>query len=402
MSKNVIITKYADKACSFLIQDNRLLSVNVLNTADRIGSVYVGKIKNILHNIQACFVEIANREICFLPFSEMQNPICINRPLSGMPSQGDDILVQLTKEASKNKQASVSCNISYTGNYFVFTTGNTTLGISSKLNKQQKEQIKNVFTNQLMLDNDGKLLLDHSETSIPPYGLIVRTQTVNLLDKSEADFRNAFETEKTNFYSIIQKAAHASCFQCIYTPNLPYESLLTHYGIHEYDEVVTDLNEAYTALQGISKPLRQYKDTNLSLCKLYSLETKISEALGKIVWMKSGANLVIESTECLTTIDVNSAKSIKGKISEESIIQINTEAAKEAALQIRLRNLSGIIIIDFINMNDTNAENKLLEYMKSLVAKDSTATTVIDITPLGLMELTRKKVCKPLSEELRG
>ena len=201
---------------------------------------------------------------------------------------------------------------------------------------------------------------------------------------------------------MFQKAAHAGCFQCVYTPNLPYESLLTHFGIHEYDEVVTDLNEAYTALQGISKPLRQYEDNNLPLCKLYSLETKLNEALGKTVWLKSGANLVIESTECLTTIDVNSAKAIKGKISEEMILQINMEAAKEAALQLRLRNLSGIIIIDFINMTNKNAENALIDYMKTLVAEDSTFTTVIDITPLGLMELTRKKVYKPLSEELRG
>lgn len=395
MNKNVIITKYDNKICSFLMQDNRLLAVNVLNAYDRIGAVYIGKVKNILHNIQACFVEIANREICFLPFSEMQNVFCLNRSLSGLPSQGDDILVQITREASKNKQASVSCNISYTGNYFVFTTGNTTLGISSKLDKIQRERIKNIIDSE-------KLKADHTAIIIPNYGFIVRTQAGSLLDNSEPDFFNAYEAEKASFYALFQKASHAGCFQCVYTPNLPYESLLMHFGIHEYDEVITDLNEAYTALQGISKPLRQYEDTNLSLCKLYSLETKLNEALGKTVWLKSGANLVIESTECLTTIDVNSAKAIKGKVSEEMILQINMEAAKEAALQLRLRNLSGIIIIDFINMTDKNAENGLINYMKSLVAEDSIFTTVIDITPLGLMELTRKKVYKPLSEELRG
>lgn len=401
MNKRVIITKYADKECSFLMQDNRLLAVNFLDTKDRIGSVYIGKIKNVLHNIQACFVEIANKEICFLPFDEMQNVFCVNRPLKGFPVQGDEILVQLTREASKNKQASVSCNISYTGNFFVFTIGNTALGISSKLNKAQKEHIKNIFYNHQMLDNDGKLLSDRNCTTLPNYGFIVRTQAGTILE-TENIFWDTFQQEQSIFHSLFQKSLHAGCFHCVYTPYSPYESLLSHYGIHEYDEVVTDLNEAYTSLQGISKPLRYYEDSNLPLCKLYSLETKIKEALGKYVWLKSGANLVIESTECLTTIDVNSAKVIKGKLSEEVILQINMEAAKEAALQIRLRNLSGIIIIDFINMTDKTAENELLEYMKSLVTMDNTVTLAIDITPLGLMELTRKKIYKPLSEELRG
>ena len=127
---------------------------------------------------------------------------------------------------------------------------------------------------------------------------------------------------------------------------------------------------------------------------------KLEEALNKKVWMKSGAYLVIEQTECLTTIDVNSGKMLKGTQKEEAIWSINEEAAREAALQIRLRNLSGIIIIDFINMKDKAAEEKLLKRMKELTAFDAVSTTVVDMTPLGLMELTRRKTKRSLKEQL--
>ena len=398
--KKVVITKYEEKICSFLLQNNRLLAINSLTNESRVGSVYVGKVKNVLHNIQACFVEISEKEICFLPFAEVENAFCLNRTLQGLPVQGDDLLVQITKEVSKNKLASVTCNITYTGNYFVFTVGKRALGVSSKLSKEQKEHIKNLFIKNKYVDERGQFIANSPQ--IPEYGCIVRTQTAESLEDSEDAFGNVFKQEHQEFVNVFQKALHAKCFQCIHNPVLTYESLLSSYGINEYDEIVTDLNEAFTALQGHSKSVRLYEDTNYSLSKLYSLETKVKEALSKYVWLKSGANLIVESTECLTTIDVNSAKSIKKGLSQDTILQINREAAEEIAIQLRLRNLSGIIIIDFINMENPDNEASLLAYMKNLVTDDTITTKVIDITPLGLMELTRKKVHKPLSEQLRG
>lgn len=399
--KKVIITKYEEKICSFLIHNNRLLAVNTLSSESRIGSIYVGKVKNVLHNIQACFVEIANKEICFLPFRELTNAYCLNRSLHGLPVSGDELLVQITKDISKNKQASVSCNITYTSDLFVFTSGNLTFGISSKLNKMQKDCVKKLFIEEKLLNKDGTLTVKH-DIIIPGFGCIVRTGATDVLEVSKEEFLNIYKKEQLKFLAIFQKALHSTCFQCIHTPYLPYESLFASFGTNEYDEVITDLNEAFTALQGTANALRLYEDVNYPLYKLYSLESKIQEALGKRVWLKSGANLIIESTECLTTIDVNSAKAIQGNLSHEMIQQINMEAAKEAALQIRLRNLSGIIIIDFINMSSKDDENELIEYMKKLVSNDSTTTIVIDITPLGLMELTRKKISKTLSEQLKG
>lgn len=401
MSNKVIISNYKDKPCSFFIQNNRLIQMQVLASDSKIGSVYIGKIKNVLQNIKAYFVEIDNQEICFLPFSEATHAFCLNRKRAGRLVQGDEILVQVTKDALKTKQASLTCNITQNGAYFVFTVGNNTLGISNKLSKPVKNSIKETLETSGHLDHDGNLLY-HAASEIPRFGVVVRTEAAKLYEESSQKFLDQFKAELHNFVSLLENSQFKSCFQCVYKPNLSYLERFTEYADNEYDEVITDLNEAYTALQGHSKPVRFYDDSKYPLSKLYSLETKVAEAFQKQVWLKSGSNIIIEQTECLTTIDVNSAKQIKKSSTKDDMLEINKEAAIEAARQIRLRNLSGIIIIDFINMDDSGAEEELINFMSDLVCRDKVPTSVIDITPLGLMEITRKKISKPLSEQLRG
>lgn len=401
MSQSVLITDFKDRTCSFLIKDNRLIEMHTLESDSKISAIYVGKIKNVLQNIHAYFVEIADKEICFLPFSETENAFCLNRKTNDQLVQGDEILVQVSKDALKTKQASVTCNISKSSNYFVFTIGNTSLGISNKLSKSVKTTMREAFLKAGYMDETGKLLY-HATSIIPPFGVVVRTDAAKLFEIANQKFLEQFEKELQEFIALLESSQYKACFQCVYKPNLSYLDLIKPYAENEYNEIVTDSNEAYTTLQGLSKPIRFYEDTKYPLSKLYSLETKINEAVKKQVWLKSGANIIIEPTECLTTIDVNSAKQTKKTLSKDDIFEINKEAALEAALQIRLRNLSGIIIIDFINMKDCKAEEELLLYMKNLVCKDKVPTNVIDITPLGLMEITRKKINKTLAEILRG
>ena len=231
---------------------------------------------------------------------------------------------------------------------------------------------------------------------------MIRTLTAELLEQDTTVFIDNFYKQQNAFLHLFEIARHRTCFSCIQAPKMPYEAILSYFSITDYEEVVTDLNEAYTSLQGYlaNNNLRLYEDKELSLVKLYALENKLKDALSKTVWLKSGAYLVIEQTECLTTIDVNSGKMIQGSQNAEAVWRINEEAAREAALQIRLRNLSGIIIIDFINMKDKTAEESLIKYMKELTSVDKTIT-VVDITPLGLMELTRKKSRASLKEQLK-
>ena len=175
-----------------------------------------------------------------------------------------------------------------------------------------------------------------------------------------------------------------------------------------YDEIITDCQDIYLNLKQYFEnnslteygSLRLYNDDRITLSNLYGIPSKIEMALGSRVWLKSGGYLVIEPTEALTVIDVNSGKyeSKKGT-PDNSAYKINMEAAEEIAYQLKLRNLSGIIIVDFINMKKNDNE-QLLSYLKKLCRKDSVPTDVVDMTPLGLVEITRKKINKTLKEQL--
>ena len=393
----VILTSYKGRELALLLRNNRLLEVQPLDNTSKIGAIYIGKVKNIVKNLNACFVEIADGEVCFLPFQEAEQPFMLNRAFDGRILQGDELLVQVQRDALKTKQAAVTCKINLSEEYFVFVLGNSRVGISGKLSKEDKAAIGAALQSKDFIDEQGCLL---QSPRLPAYGCVIRTEAGKLFAQDKEAFLEAFAARKTAFVQLLETAGHRTCFSCIQAPKKPYEAILTHFRTDEYEEVLTDLPEAYTSLQGHIKNVRLYDDGDFPLEKLYTLKTRLQEALARNVWLRSGANLVIEQTECLTTIDVNSGKMIRGTQKDQAVWKINEEAAREAALQIRLRNLSGIIIIDFINMKDKAAEDALIGLMKELTALDNIPTSVIDITPLGLMELTRKKVNPSLKEQL--
>jgi ribonuclease G len=170
----------------------------------------------------------------------------------------------------------------------------------------------------------------------------------------------------------------------------------------EYSQIITDDDTLYNELEefvGTDK-LRKYTDENYSLSKLYSIETKLAMLLDKKVWLKSGAYLVIEKTEAMYVIDVNSGKNISKKLNEKYIYSINLEAAREIMYQIRLRNLTGMILVDFINMDSSEDKEKLMEELSEYAKRDRIKTMVIDMTALDLVEITRMKNKKSLVEQM--
>lgn len=383
----VLITTYLDKEVAALVKDNRLRNLYVIENESKVGNIYVGKVKNLVKNLDACFVEIADREIGYLPLTDVNSPMLLNRKYDGRLVQGDELLVQVQKDAIKTKQASLTSKISLSSRYFVFTYEEANIGVSAKLNKNLKKEIK-------------EFLNEHEENCDNEFEIscVVRTEGGILFEKDLQEFTVRYQQEKENFHELLRKSSHATCFTCVKTCLRPYLAILEHFPINSYKEVVTDLNEAYSSLQEYVENVRFYND-DLFISKLFGLESKIDEALNTKVWLPSGGYLVIEQTECLTTIDVNSGKMIKGDHKDASVWRINEEAAREAAIQICLRNLSGIIIVDFINMENKEKEEKLIQLMKELVKSDPIHTSVIDVTPLGLMEITRKKVYKSLKEQ---
>lgn len=396
----LLFTPYQNKILSLLIKENRLVWASAfLPEGGLLNNIYIGKVTNIVKNIDAAFVEIFPSQICFLPLKECRNAVLVNRTYDGKLCTGDEIIVQVVKEAVKTKQPVLSANLSFTGSYCVVTTGKRRLGFSSKLTEEKKAALKNYIE---IMNPDVKR---------DSFGYVLRTNCRELHDDYEP-LKEELNSLTAQAMELLKTAMYKTCYSRLFAAPAPYLSSLQSLYQSEYDEIITDNREIYEALKNFcareaggknefTKKIRLYEDPMLPLQKLYRVETRLSEALSKNVWLKSGGYLVIEPTEALTVIDVNTGKSIGKKEAGEHYFKINMEAAKEIALQLRLRNLSGMILVDFINMQSKEQEETLVQKLKMLLKEDSVKTDVIDITGLGLVEITRKKKNKPLWEQLR-
>ena len=357
----------------------------------RLGDIYIGKVKNIVPNIGAAFVEIENGISCYYDMKDVSQALFTNKTGKKPLCIGDELVVQISKEAVKTKAPTVTGNISFTGRYAVLTHGNTRIGVSSKLPKSLRDDYK-------------EKLREYQNDS---FGIIVRT---NAKDAPFQAVSDEIESLRREYLRIASIAPKRTCFSCLKSAPPSYISDLKNVYIDGMEEILVGDAELYARIHSYFKMempertdlLRLYDDADFPLGKLYSTQTALEKALREKAWLKNGGYLVIQPTEALTVIDVNSGKSIAGKgRNEEGILKINLEAAREAARQIRLRNLSGIIIIDFINMDAEENVERLMREFRIHLAKDPIQATLVDITPLNLVEVTRKKVHKPLYEQVR-
>lgn len=408
----LIFTDYHGQQAALLIRENRLKAMQIFpKQQSKVGAVYIGKVKNAVRNLDSYFVEIGGmtREICFLSKKDAAYPFLLNRIYDGRILEGDEFPVQVMKDAQKTKQPSVTTRISLSNDYFILNVGETRTGYSSKFSPKEKKRLMQLVRNPEWSLPSIKLPYQSADTKRKlPVGIVVRTQAAGLED--DQALYSQFELLVSRFRDLFQSSLHRTCFSCLVPPPAPWQTALEQLAYpYEYDEILTDSASVYHQLQAdgtlsAGKSLRLYDEkqsVQLPLSKLYGLESKIENALERRVWLKSGGYLVIDQTEALTVIDVNSGKYEAKKGMEEAFCRINLEAAEEIAVQLRLRNLSGIIIIDFINMKEQAHRNELLNYLKQLANNDRQKTTVVDMTPLGLVEITRKKGYKTLAEQIK-
>lgn len=395
-----LITRYHDGILGLYYQDNKIESISYEkeNNDVKLGNIYIARVLNIVPNLNAAFVAINEETKCFLPISES----------AGALKQNDEIAVQIIKEAVKTKDAVATRNLTLKGEYIVLSLTNTKCGYSNVFTKQLKEKLKEILVaNTDYFRSDEKNIL-HFEA---PYGIIFRTKL------AEQMCQNIFPEDVIHHLiseihllahkmeEIINHAKTRICYTCLYKTEPAYiteiSSELKDNMIIETDDefIYEEINHKFLAEPNDNQViLKKYEDKDYPMLKLYSVETRIQELLSKKIWLKSGANLYIEVTEAMVVIDVNSAKNIDRNEKDSNILKINMEAAEEIARQIRLRKLSGMIIIDFINMNDKKSYDKLIIKMKECIQKDKIKTEYIDMTGLGLMEITRQKKEKPLQE----
>ncbi len=404
----LLMLRFNGKLMTLHIQNEKLMSLQVYEEkkASLVGNIYVGKVQNIAQGIDAAFVEIEKGISCFLPLSEVDNPIVLRDDFSGRLKIGDELLVQVEKDAIKTKQPVLTTKLSIAGKYLAASRGNTKLGVSAKISPAKKQDIIVFLQNEKLIDADKCCMCTHN------IGMIVRTNASSLPDYTALKEEWTY-LEKT-LANICSRGMHRTCFSCLYRNEKPYLADLKNFYNSEMDEIVTDCADIYEELKDYFTPktnsetinssyemptLRFYEDS-YPLEKLYSVKTLLEEALQSRVWLKSGGYLVIEPTEALTVIDVNTGKYEAKKDQETAVCHINMEAAEEIAHQLKLRNISGIIIVDFINMKEEKHCKEVLKKLEMLLSKDRIPSKVIDMTPLGLVEITRKRVNRPIRELL--
>lgn len=429
-----VITREQLKGQEYLISalyDEHKKMVEVLpervesEEASILGNIYIARVENIVKNLNAAFVKISPKQNCYLPLEDLRHPIFTRKQSEKKPLvAGDELLVQVSKEALKTKEPAVTTNLNFTGKYAVLTSGNRKMAVSSKLSKDKRAHYL-AMLHALQQDNviskqtDSKISEQQDKIS-REYGTIIRTNAAEVSDEAVIE---EIQMLAETYTKILETAKYKTCYSLLYREPASYLKHLNNLRQDQLAEIVTDdraIFEEICRKYNISKEklmtggsvsvpvnqiktqdgirLRYYDDSTLSLSSLYGVKSSVEDAQKERVWLKSGAYLIIQPTEALTVIDVNTGKNIAKKDVQENFLKVNKEAAVEIARQLRLRNISGIIVVDFINLTLKDAEAELLSTFRAALKKDPVPAQVIDMTKLGLVEVTRKKVRKSLCE----
>ena len=351
-----------------------------------VGNVYIGRVDNVIPNLQACFVEIGSDKKGYLYYGNMR-AISDQGKNPARPKVGDALIVQVEKDASGTKGAVLTQKISFPGKFLVLVEENSEIGISRKITDgEERDRIRRVV----------KGILPRG------YSTVVRT---NGEGKTEVDYQKEISLLLEKAKSVT-KGQYRKAPSLLLQQSLPVEKAVRDFYSEEIQEFVVNHQEAYEHLvetgdfNGENQPALLLYQEKLPLFEEFFVESQSQKALDEKVWLKSGGFLVIQETEACAVIDVNSGKAAgKGDL-EKAIMKTNLEAAEEVAKQLRLRNLSGIIIVDFIDMSSEENRNSVTKALEKAVKKDRIKTVVVGMTELGLMQITRKKTRPSLSKQM--
>lgn len=385
--KQFVFTEWNKKKLGILFEDGKAMEIRCYEADSILGNVYRARVSNLSPNINAAFVDIKKGESCYLSMDDYHGEKL---------KVGDLVTVQVVRDKIKTKRYAVTTDISLQGDYAV-TTLFAPVGVSSKItDSARKKELKTLMQNLLIAEQDAQFYLAEGNVAEIErikkltLGGIIRTQAEHAED---AAITREIEGQARLLYSIMKKSEYATQYTCLYHTEVEYIKDIRRLHALQDVEIVTDIPEVTEAIPKIPLYTDEY-----TLTLRYSLASLLEKTLSKRAYLKSGAYLVIEPTEAMTVIDVNSGKSIKGKNAEEQFLKINIEAAKEIARQLRLRNISGIVMIDFINMKEESHNHELMKNLAEYVRTDPVRTTVVDMTKLGLVELTRQKGKRALHE----
>jgi ribonuclease G len=393
---------------AYLILDEKrqIVDLQVFEPEEQtlLDNIYVAYVEKIVPNIQAAFVRIGDGQKCYLPFSELKSPIFCKKQSQTKPiCEGDELIVQVIRDAVKTKEPVVSTKLTIHGHYALLTSDNTVIGVSKKLSNDRAGHLLSLAQSCCLLPQADETTPAQddllAQDAGPGYGIVIRTSA---RDAADDEITADIVSLQAIFRRITTTGVHSSSGTLLHR-NMPgYLARLKAEDPDRLDRIYTDQRDLYDEIAAYlpklkeSGLLRFYDDPQVSLSTLYHLRGNMEQLLGSKVWLPSGANIIIEQLETLTVIDVNSGKNISRK--PEFLFSVNLEAAREIARQLRLRNISGIIIVDFINLSSDEQQRELVSVIRQELKKDVVPAQFVDLTKLGLVEITRKKTYKSLRE----
>lgn len=406
MSKKIIVDVQHDQTRVAIIEDGELVEIYMEGEESRgiVGNIYRGKVENVLPGMQAAFVDIGLEKNAFLYVGDIttdksvfefpdEEGATVNeaRALSirDIIKKGQELTVQVLKEPIGTKGARVTTQITLPGRYLVLMPTVNYVGVSRRIE-----------------DEDERKRLKDIAEGIKPQGMgvIIRTAAQ---DKDQEDFLQDIDFLCRLWAKIQGKEWKGKVPRALYEDeDIVYRTIRDFYTpdidrilINNKEEYEKTLEFADVLFPGLRERM-EYFDEPTGIFQYYGIESKIEKAIQKKVWLKNGGYLIIDPTEALTVIDVNTGKFVGSRNLEDTVLKTNLEAAQEIAHQIRLRDIGGIIIIDFIDMGKEESRGKVLEVLNNALKKDRTKTNVVGFTGLGLVEMTRKKVRRRLSSKL--
>ncbi len=414
MSKNIIINATVNEVRVAILDNGNLSEIFIerSNYKGIAGNIYKGKVVKVLPGMQSAFVDIGLEKAAFLHVADLyvddgeqfkliedrieneiddkngkenndinENNEKIYVPIEDLLKEGQDIVVQVSKEPIGQKGARLTTHLTIPGRYLVLMPSYNHLGVSRKIeNEAVRERLRDILK------------------EIKPEGIGLIARTVSETSKKEeliSDLDYLMRTWKKTSKII------SSCK----APYLIYEDLdllfrtLRDITTSDVEKIIIDNKPTFLKMKSF---MREYLpklkvdielyENEIPIFDHYNIEIEISRLLERKVWLKSGGYIVIDQAEALTVIDVNTGKYVGKRNFEETILKTNLEAAKEIAWQLRLRNIGGIIIVDFIDMEKSENKEKVLQIMEDELKKDRAKASVVNISPLGLVEVTRKRV----------
>lgn len=406
MDKEIYISESMGESRIAIIEDGTLVEVYVEKQDQQrmVGNIYKGKVENVLPGMQAAFVDIGYDINAFLPFSEIENPAYLmdvdesedsssnnktNRKSNKHTSDnvnvdlktGQSIFVQVIKEAFAGKGPRITTEVSIPGRLLVLVPNSKYVGISKKIwDKYERRRLKKLVSS--LKDNDA--------------GIIVRTVAEG---KSEELIKNDLQNLENNWQKILKASNQKKDVELLYEDLETASSVIRDLFTPDISKIVIDSKKLFKKINSYLEDVSPNMASRLDHYKIkkplfesMGIENEIDKLLRPKVWLKSGAYLIIEKTEAMVVVDVNSGRFVGKKNHEENSLKINLEACKEVARQLRLRDLSGLVVIDFIDMKNESNRKKIYYELRKELKKDRAKVAVSPISDFGLLEMTRQRI----------